>query len=315
MTAADALGPAETVETAETADLHTGGWGYVAALTPIIFGTTFLLTTEFLPPGRPLLAGLMRSLPTGLVMIIGSPIPNRRWLARFFVLSVLYASGLFPLLFLAAYRLPGGVAAVINSLSPLLVVMISVPLLGTKIRAIQVVAGTFGAAGVALLVLQSDARLDLVGLIAMAGAMAMFSVATVLTKRWGHPEGMSSIGVTGWTFLLAGLTLLPVTLLVEGLPDHLTGRNIGGLIYLVLISGIFAYALWFWGLQRLSASAVTFLTLLNPVTAALLGWIVLNQRLNAWQLLGAFIILVSVVLGQPGMFDRLRRRSALPSRV
>jgi probable blue pigment (indigoidine) exporter len=149
----------------------------------------------------------------------------------------------------------------------------------------------------------------------MAGAMAMFSVATVLTKRWGHPEGMSSIGVTGWMFLLAGLTLLPITLLVEGLPDHLTAHNIGGLIYLVLISGIFAYALWFWGLQRLSASAVTFLTLLNPVTAALLGWIVLNQRLNAWQLLGAFIILVSVVLGQPGMFDRLRRRSALPSRV
>ena len=301
--------------TAETADQHTGGWGYVSALTPIIFGTTFLLTTEFLPPGRPLLAGLMRSLPTGLVLIIGSPIPNRRWLARFFVLSVLYASGVFPLLFIAAYRLPGGVAAVINSLSPLLVVVISVRLLGTKIRAVQVVAGIFGAAGVALLVLQSDARLDLIGLIAMAGAMAMFSVATVLTKRWGHPEGMSSIGVTGWTFLLAGLTLLPITLLVEGLPDHLTARNIGGLIYLVLISGIFAYALWFWGLQRLSASAVTFLTLLNPVTAALLGWIVLNQRLNAWQLLGAFIILVSVVLGQPGMFDRMRRRSALPSRV
>jgi len=305
----------DVLATAETADQHTGGWGYVSALTPIIFGTTFLLTTEFLPPGRPLLAGLMRSLPTGLVLIIGSPIPNRRWLARFFVLSVLYASGLFPLLFIAAYRLPGGVAAVINSLSPLLVVVISVPLLGTKIRAVQVVAGMFGAAGVALLVLQSDARLDLIGLIAMAGAMAMFSVATVLTKRWGHPEGMSSIGVTGWTFLLAGLTLLPITLLVEGLPDHLTARNIGGLVYLVLISGIFAYALWFWGLQRLSASAVTFLTLLNPVTAALLGWIVLNQRLNAWQLLGALIILVSVVLGQPGMFDRMRRRSALPSRV
>ena len=47
------------------ADQHTGGWGYLAALTPIIFGTTYLLTTEFLPPGRPLLAGLMRSLPTG----------------------------------------------------------------------------------------------------------------------------------------------------------------------------------------------------------------------------------------------------------
>jgi probable blue pigment (indigoidine) exporter len=298
------------------ADQHTGGWGYLAALTPIIFGTTYLLTTNFLPPGRPLLAGLMRSLPTGLVLIIGSHIPPRRWMARFFALSVLYASGLFPLLFIAAYRLPGGVAAVINSLSPILVVVISVPLLGTRIRGIQIIAGILGAVGVALLVLRSDARLDVVGLIAMGGAAAMFGVATVLTKRWGRPEGMTSIGVTGWTFLFAGLTLLPVTLLAEGLPSHLTARNIGGLIYLVLISGIVAYALWFWGLQRLSASAVTFLTLLNPVTAALLGWVVLDQRLNAWQLFGALIILISVILGQPGSFDRRRRRrSPLASRV
>ena len=303
--------PATTV----VSDRHTGGWGYLAALTPIIFGTTYVLTTEFLPPGRPLLAALMRSLPTGLVLIIGSPIPPRRWMARFFILSVLYASGLFPLLFIAAYRLPGGVAAVINSLSPLLVVVISVPLLGSRIRAIQIAAGILGTAGVALLVLQSDARLDGVGLIAMAGAAIMFSVATVLTKRWGRPDGMTTIGVTGWIFLLAGLTLLPATLLIEGLPDHLTARNIAGLIYLVLISGIVAYAVWFWGLERLSASAVTFLTLLNPVTAAILGWIWLNQRLNHWQLLGAAIVLVSVVFGQPGMFDRRRRGSALASRV
>jgi probable blue pigment (indigoidine) exporter len=301
--------------TAATSDRHTGGWGYLAAVTPIIFGTTYVLTTEFLPPGRPLLAALMRSLPTGLVLIIGSPIPQRRWMARFFVLSVLYASALFPLLFVAAYRLPGGVAAVINSLSPLLVVVISVPLLGTPIRPIQIGAGILGTLGVALLVLRSDARLDVVGLIAMAAAAIMFSLATVLTKRWGLPEGMSSIGFTGWTFLLAGLTLLPVTLLIEGLPDQLTARNVGGLIYLVLISGIVAYAVWFWGLQRLSASAVTFLTLLNPVVAALLGWVVLNQRFNLWQAVGAILVLVSVVMGQPGALERRRRRSALASRM
>ena len=77
-------------------------WAYLAALTPIIFGTTYLLTSNFLPPGRPLLAALMRSLPTGLVLIIGSRLPQRTWLFRFLILSVLYASGLFPLLFVAA---------------------------------------------------------------------------------------------------------------------------------------------------------------------------------------------------------------------
>jgi probable blue pigment (indigoidine) exporter len=122
--------------------------------------------------------------------------------------------------------------------------------------------------------------------------------------------------VTGWTFLFAGLTLLPVTLIIEGLPRHLTARNVAGLIYLVVISGIVAYAIWFWGLERLSASAVTFLTLLNPVTAALLGWVVLDQRLNSWQIVGALLILFSVALGQPGAIDRLRRqRSVIRSRV
>ena len=133
----------------------------------------------------------------------------------------------------------------------------------------------------------------------MVGAVTMMGTATVLTKRWGRPDGMNSIGVTGWTFLLGGLTLLPFTLIFEGLPHELTARNIGGLVYLVLISGILAYALWFWGLQHLAASSVTFLSLLNPIVAALLGWIVLSQRLNGWQIFGAVIVLISVVLGQP----------------
>ena len=293
------------VEVEESASRPTSRWAYLAAITPIIFGTTYLLTTQFLPPGRPLLAALMRSLPTGLVLIIGSRLPPRRWLVRFLILSVLYASGLFPLLFIAAYRLPGGVAAVINSLAPIVVVIISVPLLGTSIRAIQIVSGILGVGGVALLVLRSNAGLDGLGLLAMLGAVSMMSLATVLTKRWGQPPGINALAVTGWTFLFGGLALLPVTLLVEGLPNHLTGRNVGGLAYLVLISGITAYALWFWGLRRLPASSVTFLGLLNPVVAAILGWIVLDQRLNSWQLLGAVVVLVSIVLGQAPRLPRI----------
>jgi probable blue pigment (indigoidine) exporter len=87
---------------------------------------------------------------------------------------------------------------------------------------------------------------------------------------------------------------------------------VGGLVYLVLISGILAYALWFWGLQHLTASSVTFLSLLNPVVAAVLGWVVVDQRLNGWQLLGAAVVLVSVVLGQQATLDRLRRRATEP---
>jgi len=290
-----------TVDTAAPSATDPGShtrWAYLAVLTPIIFATTYLLTTEFLPPDRPLLAATMRSLPTGLVLVIGAKLPPPGWRVRFAVLSVLWCSAFFPLHFVAAYRLPGGVASVINSLSPIIVVLLSVPWLGVRIRPIQVVAGLLGVGGVALLVLRSSARLDSSGLTAMITVVVMMGVATVLTKRWGHPPGMSAPAFTGWTFLLGGLTLLPFTLVFEGLPSQVTGREIAGLVYLVAVSGILAYGLWFWALKHLPASSVTFLSLINPVVAAVLGWVVLGQSLNATQILGAVVVLVSVVLGQ-----------------
>jgi probable blue pigment (indigoidine) exporter len=77
----------------------------------------------------------------------------------------------------------------------------------------------------------------------------------------------------------------------------------------VLFSGIIAYSLWFWGLQRLPASAVSFLSLLNPVVAAVLGWVVFDQVLNGWQITGAVLVLVSVLLGQNLALRRPRLRS------
>ena len=180
------------------------------------------------------------------------------------------------------------------------------------IRTIDIVAGCLGILGVGLLVLRSTAQLDLAGLLAMTTCVIMMGFSTVLTKRWGPPPGWNAAGFTGWTFLLGGLTLLPFTLAFEGLPSELSARNIGGLVYLVLFSGIVAYGLWFWGLQRLPASSVSFLSLLNPVVAAALGWLVLDQRLNGWQIVGAVIVLASVVLGQN---VRLRGRAPVASRT
>ena len=290
--------------------LNDRRWAYLAVVSPVIFGTTYLLTTQFLPPDRPMLAATMRALPTGLVLIIGTRLPPPGWRLRFALLSVLYCSAFFPLHFVAAYRLPGGVASVINSLTPIIVVILSVPWLGMKIRPVQIVAGLIGVLGVSLLVLRSTAALDLWGVLAMVTCVVMMGIATVLTKRWGHPPGMSAPGFTGWLFLLGGLTLLPFTLALEGLPSQLSTRNVAGLVYLVAISGIAAYAIWFWALKRLPAASVTFLGLLNPVVAAALGWVVLDQALNGWHILGAVLVCVSVVMGQS---LRLRRRVALPS--
>lgn len=276
------------------------GDSLLTALPPAVWGSTYLVTTEYLPPDRPLLAATARALPAGLVLVlISRTLPRGVWWWRALVLGVLNIGAFFHLLFLAAYNLPGGVAALVMSVQPMLVLVLSALLLKDSITPVHVVACVLGTLGVALLVLQPEAGLDALGVVAgLLGACSM-AAGIVFTKRWGRPAGVGLLTFTGWQLTVGGLVLTPIMLLGEGLPDTLTGRNLGGFAYLGIVGALVAYAVWFRGVERLSALAVSFLSFASPVTATLLGWFVLDQRLSALQLLGALVVIGAVVLAQP----------------
>ncbi|WP_432789680.1 EamA family transporter [Brevibacterium sp. K11IcPPYGO002] len=90
----------------------------LTALAPAVWGTTYLVTTEFLPAGHPLFAALMRALPAGLIgLLIARRLPAGSWWWKAVVLGTLNIGIFFPLLFVAAARLPGGVAATLGAAS------------------------------------------------------------------------------------------------------------------------------------------------------------------------------------------------------
>jgi probable blue pigment (indigoidine) exporter len=268
-------------------------------LTPLVWGSTYAITTEFLPPGRPMFTALMRALPAGLVLLaLTRTLPRGAWLWRSTVLGVLNIGAFFPLLFLAAYRLPGGVAAVLGSVGPLFALAFAAVLLAERPTARRLLAGLAGVLGVSLVVLRSGARLDTAGVLAgLAGAAAM-SAGTVLTKRWGRPEGVGALTLTGWQLTAGGLLLVPVSLLAEGAPPALDGRAVAGYAYLGVIGTAVGYWLWFRGVSRLPATSVAFLTLLSPLSAAVIGWIALGQALTPLQVLGMVIAFGGTLLGQ-----------------
>jgi probable blue pigment (indigoidine) exporter len=281
----------------------------VTAITPMLWGTTYLVTTELLPPNRPLLAAVIRALPAGLLLIaITRKLPRGHWWWRSLVLGTLNIGAFFALLFVGAYRLPGGVAATVGAVQPLVVMMLSTGLLKERLSTRKVLAAVAGVFGVSLLVLRADARLDMWGVLAALGGAVVMAAGVVLSKRWTSPAPL--LATTGWQLVAGGLLLLPVAYLVEGaLPAHLTLANVGGYAYLTIIGSALAYALWFRGLRALGPTDVTFLGLLSPVVATLLGWLVLDQRLSAAQLIGGLIVLVALVTAQ------LRRRTTRAIRV
>jgi probable blue pigment (indigoidine) exporter len=269
----------------------------VTAVAPATWGTTYAVTTEWLPPDRPLLAGVVRALPAGVVLVLlGRRLPTGAWWWKAAVLGTLNIGAFFALLFVAAYRLPGGVAALLGAAQPLVVAVLAAGLLGERLRGRTVLLGLTGMAGVGLVVLTGTARLDPVGVAAGLAGTASMAAGVVLTKRWGRPVPV--LAFTGWQLTAGGLLLLPVALAVEGLPGTVTSGQLGGFLYLATVNTALAYALWLRGVGALPASRVTFLGLLSPVVAAAVGWALLGQALGPAQLLGAGLALGALVLAQ-----------------
>jgi probable blue pigment (indigoidine) exporter len=266
----------------------------ITALAPLSWGTTYLVTSELLPAGRPLLAAVLRALPAGLLLLaLTRTLPRGAWWWKAPILGGLNIGVFFALLFVAAYRLPGGVAATIGAVQPLIVAVLASRLVGEALTLRRLLAGAAGMAGVALLVLQATGRLNVIGIGAALGGAAAMAAGTVLSKRWGQP--VSALAVTSWQLVSGGVLLIPVLLSVEGLPTQsLSSRNVAGFAYLALIGTALAYTLWFRGIQLLPVGSVAFLGLLSPVVAVLAGWAFLAQTLSWGQVLGTATILISL---------------------
>lgn len=269
----------------------------LTGLAPAIWGSTYLVTSQWLPPGQPLLSGVIRALPAGLALLaFGRQLPRGGWWWRAAVLGVLNIGFFQAMLFIAAYRLPGGVAATVGAIQPLIVVVLAWAWLGARPRPAAWMAGVGGLLGVALLVLGPAARLDAIGVAAAAAGAISMAVGTVLTRHWRPP--VSPLVLTAWQLCAGGLFLLPFALVLEPLPGHFTLANWLGYAWLSIVGAGFSYALWFRGVGRMPSSAVAALGLLSPVSATVLGFLVLGQALTALQTAGALLVLGSVWLGQ-----------------
>ncbi len=269
----------------------------LTALAPIVWGSTYLVTTEMLPAGIPLTLAVLRALPAGLLLILVlRKLPEGIWWLRVVVLGVLNFSLFWWLLFIAAYRLPGGIAATVGAVQPLIVLFLSRWLLNNRLSAVSIMASIAGVFGVAILLLTPNAALDPLGIIAgLAGAFSM-AAGTVLSRRWQPP--VSALTFTSWQLTAGGLVLLPFAIIFEPALPTLSSLNLIGLGYLTLIGGALTYALWFRGLAILGPSSVASLGFLSPVSAVVLGWFYLNQQLSTLQFIGMVVILLSVWASQ-----------------
>lgn len=268
----------------------------LAASAPAIWGSTYIVATQMLPGIDPLVMAVLRALPAGLLlMALTRRLPPPDWLLRLAILGALNFAIFWAALFVAAYRLPGGVAATLGAIQPLFVLLLARASLGTPLSARGLFAAVAGIGGVALLVLGPGASFDGVGVTAaLVGALSM-ACGVVLTRRWQPP--VPALTFTAWQLTAGGILLLPIAVFAAPVPQGLDATNILGLLWLGLIGAALTYFFWFRGIERLGPAAVTGFGFLSPLTAVLLGWILLGEALTPAQIAGAVIVIACVRLG------------------
>jgi drug/metabolite transporter, DME family len=106
---------------------------------------------------------------------------------------------------------------------------------------------------------------------------------------------LDELTLNGFGFSLGGLVLLPLAALLGGLGFRPGLASAGLLAALGIGPTAVAYTLYFRGLRKASASSAALLSLIEPLTAAVLAALVLGNRLSATGIAGAVLLLAAVV--------------------
>jgi len=269
----------------------------LTAIAPTLWGTTYIVTTELLPPDRPFTAAFLRLLPAGIILVlISRHLPQRDEWLHIAILSILNFAIFHVLLFIAAYRLPGGLAAVVGAIQPLMMMFLIWFVDARKPAHLALAASIFGVFGMAALLLSPSSIWNLVGILAATVGAMLMTCGIFLASRWR--TDMPLLAFTGWQLLIAGIVLAPLAWLIDPPLLILTTKNILGYGYLSLFGTTLAYVLWFNGIAKLSPVAVSSLGLLSPISAVIIGWVLLGQSITGFALLGLITVLVSVLTVQ-----------------
>jgi len=209
--------------------------------------------------------------------------------------------GAYQSTYLGAVHLAGaGLATLVAlCLAPVLVAIAALPLLGEKLTG-KVVAALVGAVIGTWLLVHGDHpaaamvhRLWGIGL-ALAAAV-VYASFTLLSRHLAG--GLPPFQTAFVCFLVGGLTLLP-GILADNQVRALAGVSIQQFLiiaYVGLITTCAAYVCFFQGMRTTGATTSSIIVTLEPLFAALLAWIILDERLGGAGMAGAVILTLAVL--------------------
>src|SRR5271170_3651869 len=288
---------------------HRLTWKTLSAFAVIYFvwGSTFLAIRVGVHEVPPFLLAAIRFFVSGVVLygwmrLKGTPSPSRREWAGATLLGSLIFLVDYGCLFWAEQRVPSGIAAVVLATIPVFITLLEIIFLRTQRLTIRLgLALLVGLAGVAVLMGHSlsfgEVPVNRAGALALVVAAFTWSVATILTRRLALPASkpMSAAAqmLTGGVqlFMLAGVS----GEFAEFHPQAVSAKAWFALLYLIVAGSIVGFTAYVWLLHHESPTKLGTYAYVNPVVAVALGYFVGGEAVGPRTLVGALLVLVSVI--------------------
>ena len=256
----------------------------------LIWGTTYLALRIAVQSFPPFLFVVIRQLIAGSILVafmltVGkAKLPPAKEIFKqavggFFMLSM--GNGLVAW---AEVHIPSGVAAIICSLMPMVVILINLTMNKDEKPTIPIVLGVaIGFAGIVMIFgehLEDFSNTQyLLGIVMTFLATLSWAGASVWIKK-RQTDGNPFLNA-GLQMFFAGVWLIPFAFAFDDLNSvKWSTESVYSLVYLVVVGSIIAYACYAYALKKLPMTIVSMYAYVNPLVAIVLGWLVLDEKLN-----------------------------------
>ena len=293
-------------------------WALLLALA-VIWGGSFFFNAVALTPLPPftivaLRAGLGAALLCLAVRLTGARFPAEpsAW-AAFFVMSLFNNAIPFSLIAWGQQHIPSGLASILNATTPIFTVLVAHALTrDERLTPLRFAGVLLGFAGVVLMIgpdMLAEAASHVVAEIAVLGAALSYAYSAVYARRFAK-DGQAPIVTAAGMFIAATAMTVPLALVLDRpWTLALPGWQVwGALLGLAGLSSFLAYIIYYRILATAGAVNLMLVTFLIPVSAILLGTLVLGERLGANHFLGMATIGLGLAAidGRPFAFLRGR---------
>ena len=248
----------------------------------------------------------------GFVRVTGRKIPTspQVW-GALLILGVLNNAIPFSLIVQGQTQITSGLASILNATTPLFTILVAgFFLTDERFSVLRVMGVVVGFSGVILMVgpeALSGLGDDFWAQLCALGAALSYGFASVFGRRFRELRVDPVMVATGQV-TMSSLVLWPIALWIDG-PQDIMGLSFNAaasMFGLAVLCTSFAYILYFRILERAGATNISLVTFLVPISAIILGVLVLGERIFIKEIMGMTLIGMGLAIIDGRLFQRLR---------